>query len=110
MRGAVKDVTYGFTDGSCRWNPGPCGAGACLFFPNQEKLELHQTVFKISSILPGELMVIKMESFQTESTKQSIEGVMLFSDSQSALGILSLSLFQSAGISEFSTISRSQRK
>ena len=37
LRGAGKDVTYGFIDGSCKGNPVTCGARACLFFPNQEK-------------------------------------------------------------------------
>ena len=38
MREAGQDVTYGFTHDSYRENSGPCDAGACLFFPNQEKL------------------------------------------------------------------------
>ena len=58
MKGAGKDVTYGFTDGSCRENHGPGSAGACMFFPNQEKLELHQEVSKRSSVLLGELVAI----------------------------------------------------
>ena len=27
------ETAVGFTDGSCLGNPGPCGAGACLFIP-----------------------------------------------------------------------------
>ena len=30
----IYSFTDGFTDGSCRGNPGPYGAGACLFLPN----------------------------------------------------------------------------
>ena len=39
-------------------NPGPCGAGACLFLPNEEGIDLKQPVSKRSSILLGELMTI----------------------------------------------------
>ena len=49
MRSAEKDVIYGFTDGSCRGNPGPCGAGACLFLPNEERVDLKQPVSTRSS-------------------------------------------------------------
>ena len=26
------DITVAFTDGSCLGNPGPCGAGSCVFY------------------------------------------------------------------------------
>ena len=79
LRGAGKDVTYELTDGSCRGNSVPCGAGACLFFPIQEKLELHQPVSERSSILLGDLVAIKMtlEAVQAES-KHGIKEAMLF--------------------------------
>ena len=28
---AESETVFVFTDGSCKGNPGPCGAGACLF-------------------------------------------------------------------------------
>ena len=28
-----RDTAVAFTDGSCLGNPGPCGAGACVFLP-----------------------------------------------------------------------------
>ena len=31
------DTTVCFTDGSCLGNPGPCGAGACIFLPGAEE-------------------------------------------------------------------------
>ena len=31
-----QDAVLAFTDDSCRRNPGPCGAGAGVFFPGQE--------------------------------------------------------------------------
>ncbi|MEW8548209.1 MAG: reverse transcriptase domain-containing protein [Candidatus Thiodiazotropha sp.] len=87
-----NNVVYAFTDGSCRGNPGPCGAGACIFLPSQEQIELKQPVSKRASILLGELIAIKMalEFINREAKKRSLEEAVLFSDSQSAVGILSL--------------------
>ena len=87
-----KDVIYGFTDGSCRGNPGPCGAGACLFLPNEERVDLRQPVSGRSSILLGELVAINiaLESIKLEMERLPIQKIMLFSDSQSAVGILTL--------------------
>ena len=79
---AGTDVVSGFTDGLCRSNLGPCGAGACLFFPSQERIDLHQPVARRASILLGELVAIKIAL--------DIVKVTLFSDSQSAVGILAL--------------------
>ena len=92
MRSAEKDVIYGFTDGFCRGNPGPCGAQACLFLPNEERVDLKQPVSTRSSILLGELIAIKiaLESIKLEMEKLLVKKVMLFSDSQSAVGILTL--------------------
>ena len=50
-----------FTDGSCLGNPGPCGAGACVFLPGQtDPILLKQPVSSRGSILLGELVAIKM--------------------------------------------------
>ena len=54
-----QDTVFAFTDGSCRGNPGPCGAGAGVFFPGQEEhVSLKQPVSKLASILLGELVAI----------------------------------------------------
>ena len=46
MRDVVKDLikdntgmqtVLAFTDGSCRGNPGSCGAVTCVFLPNMMK-------------------------------------------------------------------------
>ena len=52
-------------------NPGPCGAGACLFLPNEERVDLKQPVSTRSSILLGELIAIKiaLESIKLEMEK-----------------------------------------
>ena len=50
-----------FTDGSCMGNPGPCGAAACLFVPGtSDQVSLKQPVSSMGSILPGELVAIKI--------------------------------------------------
>ena len=50
-----------FTDGSCLGNPGPCGAGACIFHPGtSEPVLLKQPVSSRGSILLGEIVAIKM--------------------------------------------------
>ena len=87
---ADKDVVCGFTDGSCRGNPGPCEAGACLFLPNEERIDLKQPVSKRSSILLGELMAIKIALDNIKMERIYIKKIMLFSDSQSAGGNLTL--------------------
>ena len=54
-----QDTVFAFTDGSCRGNPRPCGAGAGVFFPGQEgHVSLKQPVSKLASILLGELVAI----------------------------------------------------
>ena len=48
-----------FTDGLCLGNPGPCGAGACVFLPEQtDPILLKQSVSSRGSILLGELVAI----------------------------------------------------
>ena len=49
-----------FTEGLCRENPGPCGAGFCIILPHSDKVELKQTVSKLASILLGALVAIKI--------------------------------------------------
>ena len=82
-----------FTDGSCLGNPGPCGSGACIFVPNEtEPVMLKRPVTNRGSILLGELIAIFMalEFAQSEHKKRQIHGITIFSDRQSAVGILTL--------------------
>ena len=82
-----------FTDGSCLGNPGPCGSGSCIFVPNEtEPVMLKRPVTNRGSILLGELIAILMalEFAQSEHKKRQIHGITIFSDSQSAVGILTL--------------------
>ncbi|VDI25109.1 Hypothetical predicted protein, partial [Mytilus galloprovincialis] len=80
-----------FTDGSCQSNPGPCGAGAIVIFNNKE-IELKQPVSKRGLILLAELVAIKLvlDYVSRIENKTLIEEVKIFSDSQSAIGILTL--------------------
>ena len=84
-----------FTDGSCIGNPGPCGAGACLSIPgSSELIMLKQPVSSRGSILLGELVAIKIAlQFIYRNKTQGGTGIKkahVFSDSQSAVGQLTL--------------------
>ena len=93
----IKDNTgiqtvLAFTEGSCRGNPSPCRAGACVFLPKNDAIELKQPVSKLASILLGELVAIQLTfSFLIEDKKKlDIDTVLIFSDSQFAVEILQL--------------------
>ena len=82
-----------FTDGSCQPNPGPCGAGSCIFMPYQDNpICLKRPVSGYSSILLGELVaiLITVDHVAEEINKTDSSEVHIFSDSQSAIGILML--------------------
>jgi hypothetical protein len=86
----TENTAIAFTDGSCLNNPGPCGAGAIVFV-EEETTELKQPVCKRGSILLGELMAIKivLEYIDQPEIRRKIE-LTIFSDSQTAIGILAL--------------------
>ena len=84
---------FAFTDGSCLENPGPCGAGAVIFFPDETSgLELTRPVAVRGSILLAELIALLMVPKLAVSKKISdfSSSLQIFSDSQSAVGILTL--------------------
>ncbi|VDI57503.1 Hypothetical predicted protein [Mytilus galloprovincialis] len=77
-------------NGSCLGNPGPCGAGAIIYINDKEE-KLKRPVSNKGSILLAELIAIKMVLDYIESfSKEQINTLTLFSDSQTALGILTL--------------------
>jgi hypothetical protein len=79
-----------FTDGSCSGNPGPCGSGAIIFH-KEEEIELKRAVSNRGSILLAEIIAIKIVfDFFINSKDQELHNFTIFSDSQSALGILTL--------------------
>ena len=82
---------FAFTDGSCLENPGPCGAGAVIFFPDDHsRLELTRPVAGRGSFLLAELIAILMVLELAVSKKISdfSSSLQIFSVSQSAVGIL----------------------
>lgn len=82
-----------FTDGSCLGNPGPCGAGAVIFLPDEQNgLELTRPVAARGSILLAELVAILLvlELAVTKKIWEFSSSLQIFSDSQSAVGILTL--------------------
>ena len=82
-----------FTDGSCQPNPGLCGAVSCIFMPYQDNpICLKKPVSGHSSILLGELVavLITIDYVAEEINKIDSSEVLIFSDSQSAIGILQL--------------------
>ena len=84
---------FAFTDGSCLENPGPCGAGAVIFFPDDPiGVELTRPVAARGYILLAELVAILMVLELAVSKKISdfSSSLQIFSDSQSAVGILTL--------------------
>ena len=75
IEGCDEKTAIAFTDGSCLGNPGPCGAGACVFLPGHtEPSLLKHPVSSLGSILLGELIAIKMAvtHVQTKSTEKDL--------------------------------------
>ena len=82
-----------FTDGSCLGNPGPCGAGAAVFKPDEaEPTELTTPISPRGSILLAELTGIKSvyEHILAHERQGTYSAVNIFCDSQSAVGICDL--------------------
>ena len=94
LESCSPDTLIAFTDGSCHPNPGPCGAGACVYLPHETApVLLKQPVSKRGSILLGEMIAIKMVlDFILEKLHQKMEikDVLILSDSQSSVGLLTL--------------------
>ena len=79
-----------FTDGSCIPNPGPCGAGAVLYIPGEEDILIQKPVTVHGSILLAELVAILVVLEHLITSSSRIKSLRLFSDSQTALGIITL--------------------
>ena len=92
MMEAPEETTFAFTDGSCMRNPGPCGAGAIIYPPTGEPVLLKRPVSRHGSILLAELVAILMVLEHAVQYPLTVVGrtIRIFSDSQSAVGILSM--------------------
>ncbi|MCG8032941.1 MAG: RNAse HI domain-containing protein, partial [Candidatus Thiodiazotropha taylori] len=104
MMEAQADTTFAFTDGSCQPNPGPCGAGAVLYPPHLDPIPLKKPVCKRGSILLGELVAVQiaLEHFLQHLDIISSKLLKIFSDSQSAVGILTLN-WKESGYKDITT-------
>ena len=81
-----------FTDGSCLTNPGPCGAGAAIYHPEGQIDTIKRPVAAYGSILLGELVAILsvLEHLLGNDRQVHQKEIRIFSDSQTAVGILTL--------------------
>ncbi|CAG2238066.1 unnamed protein product [Mytilus edulis] len=89
----ANDQATAYTDGSCMGNPGPCGAGAIIYTEDSRPaIRLHRPVAQRGSILLAELVAIVMvlEFCILERLHNTITTLKIFSDSQSAVGLLTL--------------------
>jgi ribonuclease HI len=77
-----------FTDGACTGNPGPCGAGLVVKFPDGRVIEKHRAL-GVGTNNIGELSAIGMALEALDEAGVSAESeVVVFSDSQYARGVL----------------------
>ena len=93
IKNSISDHTIiAIIDGSCRGYPGSCGASLYVLHPNSDAVELKLPVLKLASILLGELVAIQLtlNFVIEENRKHDIDTVLIFCDSQSAVGILQL--------------------
>ncbi|VDH92153.1 Hypothetical predicted protein [Mytilus galloprovincialis] len=91
----VADLESAFTEDDVvlRGNPGPCGAGAIIYAEHiKPAARLHRPVAQRGSILLAELIAILMvlDTCITENIYMAIQRIKIFSDSQSAVGLLTL--------------------
>ena len=88
---APEGTGFASSDGSCLTNPGPCGAGAVVYSDQHNPVQLKRTATR-GSILLAEHVAILLVIEHVIQNLASIPCTLLkiFSDSQSALGILSL--------------------
>lgn len=76
-----------FTDGACRGNPGPAGAGVYIEFPDGRKMELARSLGRGTNNI-AELTAIELALQQIER-EQPDGPVALLTDSSYAIGVLS---------------------
>ena len=77
-------------DGSYIPNPGPCGAGAVLYIPGEEDILIQKPFTVHGSILLAEVVAILVVLEHLSISSSRIKSLRLSSDSQTALGIITL--------------------
>ena len=86
-----ENTAISFTDGSCLNNPGPCGAGA-ISYVEEETIELNNRFVKRIYIIRrvNSKQKIVLEYIDQPEIRRKIEQLTIISDSQTAIGILTL--------------------
>ncbi len=86
---ALPEGTHkAFTDGACKGNPGPCGAGAVVVLSDGRRLEASRALGKGTNNI-GELTAVSMAiELLEEAGVAAREPVALFTDSKYSLGVL----------------------
>lgn len=80
-----------FTDGACKGNPGPCGAGAVAILPDGRRLEAHKALGPNGTNNQGELTAIDMALDLLDQAGFPMGApAFVFTDSQYAQGVLAL--------------------
>ncbi len=82
------EAVVAFTDGACTGNPGPAGSGAVVKFADGRRVERHRAL-GMGTNNTGELTAIALavEVLVEEGTAKETE-IVVFTDSQYALGVL----------------------
>ena len=88
LEGIAPEAAVCFTDGACKGNPGPCGAGAVVKLPDGRLLEAYRAL-GIGTNNVGELTAIGLALDLLEQAAFPVDQpVRLFTDSQYAEGVL----------------------
>lgn len=89
MESLPEGTAVAFTDGACAGNPGPAGAGAVVRLPDGRRVERYEALGEATNNV-GELVAIGMAlAVLRESGLPNTTPVVVFTDSQYALGVLS---------------------
>lgn len=89
LAGISEDTVVCFTDGACKGNPGPCGAGAVVRLPDGRLLEGYRALGMGTNNV-GELTAVEIAlDLLDEAGVAAGAPVRLFTDSQYAEGVLS---------------------
>ena len=96
VRSCGEDTIIAFNDVSCLGNPGSCGSGVCIYLSGvTDPTRLRKPVCKRGSIFLGELVAIQMVVEYITTSRRGVNDhssskLHIFSDSQSAVGLLTL--------------------
>lgn len=88
--GFAEDTVVCFTDGACRGNPGPCGAGAVVKLPDGTRVERYAALGKGTNNI-GELTAIglALDLVEEHGVADDVQ-VEILSDSKYSKGVLSM--------------------